>query len=56
MTDHEGKKGFLILLEETENGDKVVKQSLVTDLESRLSTLEFNIEVQNSFFFKISAF
>jgi hypothetical protein len=44
ITNHEGKNGFLILLEETENGDKVVKQSLETNVESRLSTLESKID------------
>ena len=32
MIDYEGKSGFLILLEETENEAKVVKQSLETNL------------------------
>jgi len=48
----EGKKGFLILLDETENEAKVVKQSLETDLESRLSTLESSIEELKKFIFR----
>ncbi len=44
MTDYEGKKGFLILLEETENDGKVLKQSLETSLESRLTALESKIQ------------
>ena len=48
----EGKKGFLILLDETENEAKVVKQSLETDLESRLSALESSIEELKKFIFR----
>ena len=48
----EGKKGFLILLDETENEAKVVKQSLETDLESRLLTLESSIEELKKFIFR----
>ena len=44
LTDYEGKKGFLILLEETEKRGKVVKQSLETSLESRLTALESKIQ------------
>jgi len=43
ITNHDGKKGFLILLEESESEGKVVKQSLETILESRLSSLESKI-------------
>jgi len=51
MTDYEGKSGFLILLEERENDSKVVKQSLETNLESRLSALESNInDIKNLLF------
>ena len=51
ITNHEGKKGFFILLEETEDKGKVVKQSLETNLESRLSALESSIkEIKNLLF------
>jgi hypothetical protein len=52
ITNHDGKKGFLILLEETENEGKVVKQSLETNLESRLSALESNIEEMKNLLFQ----
>ena len=48
MTDYEGKGGFLILLEERENDSKVVKQSLETRIESRVSVLESSIEAIES--------
>jgi len=52
ITSHEGKKGFFILLEESGNEGKVVKQSLETNLESRLSALESKIDELNSFLLK----
>ena len=48
ITNHEGKKGFFILLEEAENEGKVVKQNLETSIESRLSALKSSIEVLES--------
>ena len=52
MTDYEGKSGFLILLEERENDSKVVKQSLETRIESRLSAIVSKIEELSNFLLK----
>ena len=48
LTNQEGKKGFFIVLEESELKGKVVKQSLETNLESHLSALESSIEALKS--------
>ncbi len=52
ITDYEDKKGFLILLEETGNEGKVVKQSLETNLESHLKALVLKIDEILEFIFK----
>ena len=52
ITNHEGKKGFFILLEETEDKGKVVKQSLETNLESRFSALESSIDEMKELIFQ----
>ena len=51
-TNNEGKKGFFILLEESGSEGKVVKQSLETNLESRLSAIESSIEELKQFIFQ----
>jgi len=44
ITNHEAKKGFFILLEETKNETKIIEQSLEINLESRLSAIESSVE------------
>ena len=55
ITNHEGKKGFFIVLEESKYKGKVVKQSLETNLESRLCTLESKIEELKQLIFQNNA-
>ena len=52
ITNHEGKKGFFILVEETEDKGKVVKQSLETNLESCISALESSIDEMKELIFQ----
>jgi len=52
ITNYEGKKGLFILLEEPESEGKVVKQSLETSIESRLTSIESKIDELNNFLLK----